>query len=146
MGQVITLLLKLICFHFIDEDTEGIFLMPFSQGCRDLIQIQNHALSTTLLLLRNVKTSWVIHQGDGFQSTPNTPSSWVSLKLPWSYLRGCPDPLFFGVYIYPLYPIYRYACKHLCMCVYIIQIYIIYGNSKSCAPILPCSPQKKEWY
>lgn len=35
MDQVITLLLKLICFHFIDEDTE--VFMSFSQDGRDLI-------------------------------------------------------------------------------------------------------------
>lgn len=109
----------------------------FSQGPRDLIQIQNHAPFMTLLLLKNVRTSWAIHQGNGNQPNSIAFSSGVSLMV--SSSRAAQNPCTLA----SMYPVCMYTCVHVCaykcvcMCIWFALIQFTEG-----AKVVPHSSLK----
>lgn len=141
MGQVITLLLKLICFHFIDEDTEA-FFMPFSRVADTWSEFKITVYPRLCCFSETLKRPGPFIREMEFSLLPLHPA----LGSPW----GCPgcasevaqSPCSLES-IYPMYPVCRCVCIHLCICVCIIHIYIVSGNSKSCAPFFPKASRRR---
>jgi len=138
MGQVIILLLKLICFHFIDEDTE-VFLCHFPRVAETWYKWKNMLYPLLCYFSETLKHPGPFIREMEFRLLPAPGSPW-----------GCPgfasevaqSPCSLES-IYPMYPICRCVYIHLCACMCIIHIYIVCGNSKSCAPFFPEASRRR---